>query len=84
MEDLVIIMLLGFCQNAPGIYARKHQSASATQMGFFFIYFLSFNAQVGNLRCDHRSGSQTLTPHSQAVQLLSRAERLADAVTPRM
>lgn len=31
---------------------------------FFFIYFLSFNAQVGNLRCDHRSGSQTLTPHS--------------------
>lgn len=40
MKDLVIIMLLGFCQNAPGIYARKQQSASAKQMGI--LLFLSF------------------------------------------
>lgn len=40
MKNLVIIMLLGFCQNVPGIYARKQQSASAKQMGIFL--FLSF------------------------------------------
>lgn len=41
MKDLVIIMLLGFCQNVPGIYARKQQSASAKQMGnLLFLPFI--------------------------------------------
>lgn len=41
MKDLVIIMLLGFCQNVPRIYARKQQSAAEKQTGFFLL-FLSF------------------------------------------
>lgn len=42
MEDLVIIMFSGFCQNAPGTDAIKHQSASAKQMGIFFFFFFFF------------------------------------------